>query len=70
MRGNLYRFLERKKNAVINLMTHNLIFIIFMKAFFKDRSEWLYPGEFVHFLVYKEHMESSEVANKLASRLR
>ncbi|XP_011179684.2 pseudouridylate synthase 7 homolog [Zeugodacus cucurbitae] len=44
-----------------------------MKPKFKSsaekRTRWNFPGEYVHFLVYKENMETSEAASRLASRI-
>lgn len=44
-----------------------------MKPKYKSSSEkrirWTFPGEYVHFLVYKENMETSEAASRLASRI-
>ncbi|XP_055914698.1 pseudouridylate synthase 7 homolog [Eupeodes corollae] len=34
-----------------------------------SRNKWLFPGEFVHFLMYKENMDTSEVAVILANSL-
>ncbi|XP_055844519.1 pseudouridylate synthase 7 homolog [Episyrphus balteatus] len=34
-----------------------------------SRNKWLFPGEFVHFLMYKENMDTSEVAVILANYL-
>ncbi|XP_039965819.1 pseudouridylate synthase 7 homolog [Bactrocera tryoni] len=35
----------------------------------EKRTRWNFPGEYVHFLVYKENMETSEAASRLASRI-
>ncbi|CAD7002715.1 unnamed protein product [Ceratitis capitata] len=35
----------------------------------QERTRWTFPGEYVHFLVYKENMETGEAASRLASRL-
>ncbi|XP_036338142.1 pseudouridylate synthase 7 homolog [Rhagoletis pomonella] len=35
----------------------------------EKRKRWTFPGEYVHFLVYKENMETTEAASRLASRL-
>lgn len=35
----------------------------------QNRNKWLFPGEYVHFLVYKENMDTSEVAVILANAL-
>ncbi|KAI9587390.1 pseudouridylate synthase 7 homolog isoform X1 [Glossina fuscipes] len=37
--------------------------------FIKERNNWSFPGDYVHFLVYKENMDTSEVATGLANRL-
>ncbi|XP_054733403.1 pseudouridylate synthase 7 homolog [Anastrepha obliqua] len=35
----------------------------------ENRKQWTFPGEYVHFLLYKENMETSEAASRLASRM-
>lgn len=35
----------------------------------EKRTRWNFPGEYVHFLLYKENMETSEAASRLASRI-
>ncbi|XP_067642840.1 pseudouridylate synthase 7 homolog [Eurosta solidaginis] len=34
------------------------------------RQKWTFPGEYVHFLVFKSNMDTSEAASKLAGHLR
>lgn len=38
--------------------------------FIKERNSWSFSGDYVHFLVYKENMDTSEVATGLANRLK
>uniref|UniRef100_A0A1A9WI99 TRUD domain-containing protein n=1 Tax=Glossina brevipalpis TaxID=37001 RepID=A0A1A9WI99_9MUSC len=35
----------------------------------RERNAWSFPGDYVHFLVYKENVDTTEVATGLANRL-
>lgn len=45
-------------------------FIRVMKPKGRDRNRWTFPEEYVHFLVHKENLDTSEVAVAMASKLK
>lgn len=45
-------------------------FIRVMKPKGRDRNRWTFPEEYVHFLVHKDNMDTSEVAAHIASKLK
>ncbi|XP_065361113.1 pseudouridylate synthase 7 homolog [Calliphora vicina] len=44
-------------------------FIRVMKSKGRDRNKWTFPEEYVHFLVHKENLDTSEVAASIANKL-
>ncbi|XP_037807201.1 pseudouridylate synthase 7 homolog [Lucilia sericata] len=45
-------------------------FIRVMKSKGRDRNKWTFPEEYVHFLVHKENLDTSEVASSIANKLK
>lgn len=45
-------------------------FIRVMKPKGRDRNRWTFPEEYVHFLVHKENLDTSEVAVAMANKLK
>ncbi|TMW52189.1 hypothetical protein DOY81_002748 [Sarcophaga bullata] len=45
-------------------------FVRVMKSRGRDRNKWTFPGEYVHFLVHKENLDTGEVASLIANKLK
>lgn len=45
-------------------------FIRVMKPKGRDRNRWTFPEEYVHFLVHKENLDTSEVAAAMANKMK
>lgn len=48
----------------------NKKFVRVMKSRGRDRNKWTFPGEYVHFLVHKENLDTGEVASLIANKLK